>query len=95
LQPQKTEAEKAQDLVKAAVLTSLKDPESARFGKFTLVTSEHACLTVNAKNGFGGYTGDQQAYAVKSAANGWQVLAIEGKLGHEQCIKILSEKKPG
>jgi hypothetical protein len=40
-----------------AVLASLRDPDSAKFGKFTLVGQDRACLTVNARNSVGGYTG--------------------------------------
>ncbi|EPZ7023491.1 hypothetical protein ACUNEO_20635 [Serratia sp. IR-2025] len=47
------------EIGQSAVLKNLKDPDSAKFGysyqgkdKFTL------CGTVNAKNGYGGYTGE-------------------------------------
>ena len=46
--------------IEKQVRESLKDPDSARFGEMS--NSEDgaiACGTVNAKNGFGGYTGDQ------------------------------------
>lgn len=75
-----------------AVLGSLKDPDSAKFGKMTKANESNACLTVNAKNSMGGYTGDQQAYLIKSK-NKWEVLQIDGDLGHDMCIKILSEIK--
>ena len=45
-----------------AVIRTMKDPDSAIFGEMTYVDKDHACLTVNGKNTFGGYTGDQQAY---------------------------------
>ena len=62
--------------IKAAVKKDLKDPDSAKFGKITIFTAKDkkdqkgntinaACATVNAKNGFGGYTGDKQAYLLK------------------------------
>lgn len=49
----------------AAVRASLKDPESARFAEMRALTRPNArgeptevvCGTINAKNGFGGYTG--------------------------------------
>ena len=72
-----------------AVLSSLKDPDSAKFGKMTRVKDKGACLTVNAKNALGGYTGDQQAYLMKTE-NKWEVFQIEGGLGHEGCIEIMS-----
>lgn len=49
--------------VKASVTGTLKDPESARFG--TIAASKDGtgtitvCGLVNAKNSFGGYTGNQ------------------------------------
>lgn len=47
----------------AIVRAQLMDPESARFGSFYFnERTRKACLTVNAKNSMGGYTGDQQAY---------------------------------
>lgn len=39
---------------KKAVLNKLNDPDSAKFGQFTLVTEHGACLAVNAKNQMGG-----------------------------------------
>jgi len=45
----------------AAVLEDLRDPDSARFGEFYFNDeTKKGCLTVNAKNSMGGYTGDQQ-----------------------------------
>ena len=56
---------------KKAVLGSLKAPGSAKFGKFSLAGKNGECLTVNAKNSMGGYTGDQQAYLIgKAKING-------------------------
>lgn len=54
-----------QDRAKAAVLLKLKDPNSAKFGILTAMTSPNAhgeptdviCGTVNAKNSYGGYAG--------------------------------------
>lgn len=38
----------------------LKDPESAKFGKFSISDDgTAACGSVNAKNAFGGYTGER------------------------------------
>jgi len=83
----------AESEAKKAVLGSLKDPDSAKFGKFTQVNEKSACLTVNARNSMGGYTGDQQAWLIKQE-NAWVVLDID-KLSHEMCIdtmKKVSEK---
>lgn len=76
--------------MQAAVLASLKDPDSAKFGKMTLVNERKACLTVNAKNALGGYTGDQQAYLMKSDDK-WEVFQIDGGLGHKGCIEVMSK----
>ncbi|HNN66546.1 MAG TPA: hypothetical protein PKM19_10025 [Pseudomonadales bacterium] len=50
-----------QSTAKAAVINQLKDPESARFGEIWAMDGtngrRHICGYVNAKNGYGGYTG--------------------------------------
>ena len=51
------EAERSLSEIKQAVLVGLKDPDSAKFGKLTKAGDNYACLDVNAKNTFGGYTG--------------------------------------
>ncbi len=66
------------------VLTILKDPDSAKFGKFT-ISGEKACLTVNAKNSMGGYTGNQQAYFKK--IQGKWVFSFMVEVSHDICIK--------
>jgi len=75
----------AESDAKKAVLEALKDPDSAKFGEFTQVDEAHACLTVNARNSMGGYTGDQQALLTKDE-NGWKVDFITERLNHEECI---------
>jgi len=45
--------------VRAAVGARLRDPDSARFGEFRRGTAGATCGAVNARNGFGGYTGLQ------------------------------------
>lgn len=61
-----------QELIKAYMAETLKDPESARYSEFSAPRKEHAiasrraiygyssCVLVNAKNSYGGYTGSQQ-----------------------------------
>jgi hypothetical protein len=49
------------DDARAAVITKLKDPESARFGEMT-VKGDVVCGTVNAKNAMGGYPGAHRFY---------------------------------
>ena len=59
------------------VLNSLKDPESAKFGDVVLIDHGNgACVEVNARNAFGGYTGLQQAMLMKVDNIGWQLLDI-------------------
>lgn len=77
---------------KKAVLERLKDPDSAKFGKFTVIDDKASCLTVNARNSMGGYTGDQQASLMKNEGK-WVVLDID-RLSHDACIKILSSVIP-
>jgi hypothetical protein len=64
--------ENYQELIKAYMTKTLKDPESARYAEFSTPRKEHAiankraiygyssCVLVNAKNSYGGYTGNQQ-----------------------------------
>ena len=90
------EAKKDEDSAKAVVLKSLKDPDSAKFGKIKLVTFSKpdgnfavkmGCLTVNARNAFGGYTGDQQAM-VTSIKDTWALLSIDN-MSHEICLEVV------
>jgi hypothetical protein len=58
-----------------AVRETLKDPDSAKFGEFYYNKSNRAaCLTVNAKNSMGGYTGDKQVLLSKGE-RGWEYLS--------------------
>jgi hypothetical protein len=58
--------------VEGAVKDNLKDPDSVRFGTFYYNrSSKRACITVNAKNSMGGYTGDKQVRMEKTT-DGWQ-----------------------
>ena len=71
---------------KKAVLDGLKDPDSAKFGKFLLVNETHACLTVNAKNAMGGYTGDQQAFLKKDDGK-WRFVFSE-EVSQKMCAEM-------
>lgn len=83
-----TPSKKAQQTIKQAILSSLKDPDSAKFrGKITLVDKTYACAEVNAKNGFGGYAGFKQFYLTKTQSD-WFVLASDDS-SRENCIDIL------
>jgi hypothetical protein len=79
----------AESDAKKSVLAVLKDPDSAKFGQFTNIHDKAACLTVNAKNSMGGYTGDKQASLMKFSEK-WKLLDID-KLSHEQCVKIMTK----
>lgn len=60
-----------------AVRERLKDPESAKFSEFSYnEETKKGCLTVNAKNSMGGYTGEQQAY-LKMVDGQWFVSSID------------------
>ena len=77
---------------KKAVRAVLKDPDSAKFGAFTKFDQNEACLTVNAKNSLGGYTGDQMIYLKKDHDGKWTV-ASSGELGHGLCqLKVMTMK---
>jgi hypothetical protein len=73
--------------VKSAVLKGLKDPESAKFGAFKLVSRDGACIVVNARNSFGGYGGDKQALVMNFQGE-WALVLIES-LTQEQCADIV------
>lgn len=93
--PDKKPTVSNESLARKSVLASLKDPDSARFGKFTLATANTSCLTVNARNAYGGYTGEQQALLAKLEGQ-WFVITIEEKINHAQCIDVaikLNEKQ--
>lgn len=59
-----------EQLIRNHLSSSLKDPDSARYGKFSKPRKEHViqanealygysvCIPVNAKNSYGGYTGN-------------------------------------
>lgn len=77
---------------KNAVLNRLSDPDSAKFGEFTLVNEHGACLGVNARNKMGGYTGEQQAILIRGDQDRgnaeWEVTELS-KLSHEKCITVI------
>lgn len=77
--------------IQDAVRARLKDPDSARFGELTVV-GKQACITVNAKNSMGGYTGDQQAYLQEADGN-WDVVDISSKLNHAACLQVIAGVK--
>lgn len=61
----------SQSAAKEAVRQQLRDPESARFSGVYVhrgPSGAAVCGRVNAKNGFGGYTGDSDFFVIGSAA---------------------------
>ncbi|MDN8035513.1 hypothetical protein [Burkholderia vietnamiensis] len=66
--------------VEAVVVASLKDPESAQF-RDVFVGVTYACGQVNARNGFGGYTGFNDFYVsgVSSFYFGQEHIADDAK----------------
>ncbi len=83
----------SQSNAEKATLAALKDPSSAQFGEFTKYGDHgsYSCLSVNAKNTFGGYTGVQQATLKKNINEEWQVESIDD-VSHEACIQALHDK---
>ena len=74
-----------------AVRERLKDPDSAKFGEFYYnSTTGKACLTTNAKNSMGGYTGDSQSHLSKDK-EGWH---YEGDLEESSadCRQFYADK---
>lgn len=75
---------------KKAILACLKDPDSAKFGDFTQVGDKYICMTVNSKNSMGGYTGDQQAVAMKSEDE-WHCVGVND-ISQESCIEFANSR---
>jgi hypothetical protein len=76
------------ELIVVAVLEKLKDPDSAKFGKVILVDhGKGACIEVNAKNTYGGYTGYQQAM-VMNVVDGWYTAGIKD-ITLDHCIRAV------
>jgi hypothetical protein len=69
---------------------NLKDPDSAKFGKFTMIDDDRFCLTVNARNSMGGFTGDQEALGInfgnQKLGDVWLVTFM--KTGHASCVSV-------
>ncbi len=78
--------------IKKAVINVLKDPNSVIFGDLE-VKNKMACLEVNAKNSFGGYTGKQEAMLSKVEGK-WLLVTIEKNISHSFCIEKWLEVSP-
>lgn len=79
---------------RAAIIASVKkgliDPTSPIFGELGIV-GETACITVNAKNRFGGYTGNKEILVVK--VDGKWSSGSSFPLPHALCLDTLSRSK--
>lgn len=87
----------AESAAQDAVREALRDPDSAKFGEFTSGSDgegEWACLTVNAKNSFGGYTGDQQARLRRNGSRDWEVMSI-AEVSQDTCVSISKSSAAG
>ena len=66
--------------VQSGVKLDLKDPESARFGLMVAAShpnkSSMVCGMVNAKNSYGGYTGDRPYFGLLISGNRFVVINI-------------------
>ncbi len=78
----------ARDQAIAEMREKIKVPESAKFGKFSIAGPNFACLTINAKNGYGGYSGDQQAVLAKSGQRWIYARMADPSVSHESCLEI-------
>lgn len=78
--------------VEAAVVRSLKDPESARFGDMVAAAKDDisisVCGFVNAKNSFGGYNGFQPFYVeVVNTGNSLKAIVVSFHGSDEDSIQ--------
>lgn len=79
--------------VKDAITEGLKDPTSAEFGEISIVDGvggKFACATVNARNSFGGYTGDQQIMLQHHDAEGWTWAGEGTEQPHKSCVDFIT-----
>lgn len=79
------------------VLAKLKDPSSAKFGDYEEVLSKNrdwACLGVNARNSFGGYTGEESARFVRKAGTqDWDFQGIAPQ-SFDECVSMITSMQP-
>jgi hypothetical protein len=74
--------------IKKAVRAKLKDPDSAKF-KDEVVVQTRACISVNAKNSYGGFTGATIAHLKNLGLDNWYVETFDG----EPCYAHVLERK--
>jgi hypothetical protein len=76
--------------LQVSIKKSLKDPDSAKFGK-VLYFEDSACYEVNAKNSMGGYTGTKISI-LKKIENKWHVVTFQ-ETTLEGCVDVLKKIK--
>ena len=79
---------------KQAVKAQLRDPASAQFGDIHVVEKNGiraACGTVNARNGFGGYTGHTQFVAV----GGGQIAMLRTSGNDREFVRLWNDRCVG
>ncbi|MXP47419.1 hypothetical protein GRI43_08500 [Altererythrobacter luteolus] len=79
--------------VENAVRGFLIDPDSAKFGEITIVETSDgrkACVTTNAKNRMGGYTGDKQISLFYDEEAGVWKAVTSWDWSHEMCLQAIS-----
>jgi hypothetical protein len=74
-------------IIKQTVLSTLRDPESAKFGPIA-IQGQDACITVNAKNGYGGYTGEQGVWLHQNNQGVWFVRNTTA-INYEVCKALI------
>lgn len=68
---------------KAFVAASMKDPDSVRFGQLSHGKGKSICGLVNAKNGYGGYTGMEPfVYSPERVGDEFYIYEFQGPIGH-------------
>jgi len=86
VQPRMANLEEKKAIVQGA-RNSLKDPLSAMFGEIVIIGNDRACADINAKNGFGGYTG-MSARPMTKIQGSWYILPINTEISMDACIKV-------
>lgn len=74
------------------IRNQMKDPDSARFGRFE-TNGKKACLEVNGKNSFGGYTGFQTAFLEKGAKGKWDGYIVPPPADFDFCLREMNGTK--
>jgi hypothetical protein len=80
-------------IFKEIITSKAFDPESVRFKEpMAIINNEVACVEINAKNRFGGYTGFKAANLVKYDHSGWTYVRMEPSL--LSCVRRAGWRPP-